>query len=211
MRLFDANGLEKNDNVLGASLDSFKHCGGSSQEFWYAAGSANCTALTTGAPSGNAIRVFPFISPARGSYIDRLAVNITTGLMGSGLIGVYKNTNDWTLYPSGLLFQTPHIQTATAAVKTNITKIPIEPGKLYWLAYWNTSSATMRANALAGMWPLLGMASSLGTTPVVGLSYGQTMSTGISVPPINLPSIFPLGARPITAVPLPALFYRLSQ
>lgn len=205
MKIFDINGFEKDGEINGTSYESFKHVGAAGQEIWFCAGATNNTALTTGAPSGNNIRVIPFIAPGRGGVLDRLAVNVTTNSAGSGIIGIYENTNDWTLYPSGLIYQTPQFTTGSNGTKVTSVTIRLNPGGLYWMAYWNNSGATLRALALGGIANLLGFKNSLPTTPNIGYAFGQNYPAGITP---SLPSIYPLGAVPILAVPIPGLFYR---
>lgn len=209
MKIFDNSGNEKNIFLNTSSMESFRSVGGVLNTL-YIAGQQNCLALTTGAPSGNALRAIPFVAPSRGAVIDILTVNVTTALHGSGIMGVYNNTSPWILYPSGLIGQGIYFQTGSTGAKSSNVAIKLDPGQLYWIVYWNTSAATLRSLALGGCSNYLGLASSLTTTPTVGWSYGMTLSTGISFPMFNLPSNFPLGASPIIAVPVPGLFYRYS-
>lgn len=205
MKIFDAYGFEKDGEINGTSYESFKHIGGAGQEIWFCAGATNNTALTTGATSGNVIRAIPFIAPGRGGILDRLAINVTANSAGSGIIGIYENTNDWTLYPSGLIYQTPQFTTGSNGIKTTSVTVRLNPGQLYWMTYWNNSSATLRALALGGIVNLLGFNSNLPTTPNIGYAYGMTYPVGITP---SLPAIFPLSAVPVLAVPIPGLFYR---
>ena len=207
MRIYDSNGIEKNEQIFGGSYEAYKHTGAAGIEMWFCAGAVNNTALTTGAPSGNAIRALPFISAARGGVVDRLAINVTTLTTGSGIIGIYENTNDWTLYPSGLIYQTPQVSTTTTGTKVTATSIILRPGKLYWMVYWNNAGATLRSLAVGGCYNVLGFRNDLPTTPTIGYSYGRTYPAGITP---SLPAIFPLGAQPILAVPIPGIFYRYA-
>ncbi len=200
--ILDANGYPKTGSTVSRSRDSFRHTGGSGSEIWYVANQGSALALTTGAPSANFLRAFPFIAPARGGRLDRIACNVTTLLAGNLRIGVYKAVSDANIYPSDLLADSGDISSGSATVKTYTVSLDLEPGALYWLAHVGSVAATLRCMAVGGVSSLLGMTSALSTAPNVGYSVAHAYAA--------LPDPFTAGGVVITAVPIPALAYRFS-
>jgi hypothetical protein len=176
--------------------------GGSGISCYYIAGATGASALTTGAPTANVLRAFPFTCPARGGTIDQLAFNVTTLLSGNARIGIYANTSAGNLYPGALIAGSGDIATGTAGVKTFATTQVLSAGQVYWLAYVSSSAATLRCLALASMPPFLGLPMAFGTAWQVGISRAFTYGA--------LPNPFGAGGAGITAIPIPALAYRLS-
>lgn len=192
--------LYRGDGAFG----NFRHTGGASLERWYCAGQANATALTTGAPTADVLRAIPFVAPARGGKLDRLAWLVTAGTIGNGRIGLYENNQDErTLYPAKLLEDSGSISVQTNAVKsyTPANRVLL-PGRLYWLAYVSSVAPTMRCMALAAMMPVLGTDNTLPVTTSVGVSVAHVYAA--------LPDPFTAGGAEITAVPVPSLFARFS-
>lgn len=202
MKIYSAGGQEKRGDWVARGDESFRHAGGSGLEMWYIANCVNALALTTGAATANVLRALPFVAPARGGTLDRLAFNVTTLLAGNARIGLYKNVSESNLYPQTLLFDSGDISTATAGVKTASLAQDLEPGALYWVAIVGSAAATMRALAVGGCSHILGTTNALGTAPTVGISVAHAYGA--------LPATFTGGGAAITAVPIPALAYRFS-
>lgn len=115
---------------------------------------ANCTALTTLALAANRIYYIPFV-PLKNITLTSLAVEVTTASAGMGQIGVYNTAN---FRPSSLLAYVA-INTGTTGVKSGTVKnLNLKGGQLYWLALINSSAATIRAVAVGGISPILGIA-----------------------------------------------------
>ncbi len=200
--IFDANGFPKTGSTIARDESSFRHTGGSGSEIWYIANLGNCTALTTGAPTANTLRALPFIAPARGGRLDRIACNVTTLLAGNLRLGIYKAISDSNIYPGSLLAVSGDISSGTTGVKSYTIDLALNPGELYWLAHVGSVAATLRCMAVGGVGPIMGMTSALSTAPNAGYSVAHTYGA--------LPSVFTAGGSVITAVPIPALAFRFS-
>lgn len=179
---------------------------GSTLNEWYTSPITG-TALTTGAPSYNNLRVTPFIV-SKTTTIDSMAIDVTSAGSGgttSARVGIYAdNGND---YPGALIVDAGAVSTmGSTGIKTFTTNLPVilQPG-LYWLAYVNdcaSTAPTIRAFAVASLIPVLGFASTLPTNAQFGWSVTFTYAA--------LPATFPTGGAAITAVPIPAVFVRTS-
>lgn len=175
---------------------------GSIRNQWYTSPS-NGTALATGAPTINTLRAMPLII-TKTTTIDQMAINITTLGAGSNVrVGIYSDNGN--NYPDALIADAGSISTAAAGIKTYTTNLPVtlQPG-LYWMAIvGNGTAPTMRTFAVGGMNPVLGYASTLPANAQFGWSVAFAFAA--------LPATFTAGGTPITAVPLPAIFVRVSQ
>lgn len=193
----------------GATKDNhyYKQVGTSPLERWYVAGMSNATALTTGSPAINTLIAIPFVAP-RGGSVDRLGVEVTT-LNATGVmrVGIYSATSDTNLYPSALVTGSDPAQltATTAGVKAHTfgTPLVITAGTLYWFAYTaGTAAVAIRALAVGGMEPILGVGATIGAAPGVGLSVARAFAA--------LPATFPASAAAVTAAPIPAIACRFS-
>ncbi len=207
-QVLDAGGAVKTATaslLSGLGYDEYRHVNGASSLSRYqVAGLVNCTVLTTGAPSAGNLRALPFTAPAKGGIVDQLAFNVTTLLAGNARIGLYRNLSPGNLYPGDLVAgtDTGAIATGTAGVKTASVNVSLIPGELYWLAHLSDVAATLRCLALANMHPMHGLDSALGTAPGFGITRAFAFAA--------LPTPFGAGGSVISAVPIPALAYRLS-
>lgn len=202
-KIYGSDGGEKPSKVyMSRDVNAYKQSTTGGIEMWYlATAGSNGNALTTGAPSANVLRAFPFIAPSRPSTLDRLGINVTTGLAGSGIIGIYKNTSDTIIYPSGLIAETSMFSTSSTALVKQTVSIALEAGKLYWGTYINNAAATLRGLQVGGMTSFLGYDDTLGT--LVNLGYSVNLAF-----PASMPTTFPTGASFITAAPIPCIFLR---
>lgn len=171
-------------------------------ESWYVAGCANCTALTTGAPTAGVLRAVPFLATGKDRTIDRLAMNVTTLLAGSARIGLYKNDLIGNLYPGTLVVDSGVIDTGTAGVKAVAVAATLVAGALYWAVHVGSAAPTLRCHALGGIENFLGISNAFGTAYNAGLSVAFAFAA--------LPATFPAGAAMITAVPIPAVAVRFN-
>lgn len=153
----------------------------------YAIGS---TALTTLSLTANRIYYIPFI-PLVNATISSLAIEVTTASAGTGQIGIY-NTNN---YRPNTLLASVNINTGSTGVKSGAVNVQLIAGNLYWLALINSSSATIRAVAVAGVQTLLGIPT--GTTAWITHYYqagsGGTLPTTANANTIgtgNVPAIY---------------------
>lgn len=176
--------------------------GGGGLTAWQLAGVSNAAALTTGAPTANVLRAIPFVAPARGGTLDLLAFEVTGGVAGNYRIGLYESTSEANLYPSKLLVDSGNIDVTGAAVKTATVSVALTPGALYWVAVVGSVAPTVRACNLANLTAALGIAATFGAAPNVGISVAHAFAA--------LPATFTGGGAYITAVPVPALAYRVT-
>lgn len=188
-----------------ASLGCLYHVGGGGAiEANYVAGLVNSTALTTKAMSANSLFAAPFVWPQRAANLDRIAVYVTTGVASSTVrLGVYDATSDVNLYPNALLFGSGTLSTATtssiASATPNISGVP---GRLYWAVLNSSSTATLRAVAVAGAAPIFGLPNTIsGTAPQTCIDSTETYAA--------LASTFPASKAAGTST-YPAIFLRFS-
>lgn len=179
---------------------------GSTLNQWFSSPSTG-TALTTGAPTVNNLRVTPFIV-SKVMTVDQMAINVTTAGAASGCtadVGIYADNGN--SYPGARVIDAGSAVVSATGVKTFTTNLPVmlDPG-LYWLAYEHncaTTVPTIRSFAVASLIPILGSASTLPTNQQFGWSVAFTYAA--------LPATYPTGASTITAVPIPAVFVRTSM
>lgn len=161
------------------------------------------TALTTGAVVANQAYATPFVV-AQPTTIDQMAINATASSGGSaGDIAIYADNGN--LYPGArIASQGGTINTNSTGVLTFVpgTPIALDPG-LYWLAFVDTKTPTLRTFATASLNPILGFDSTLSTTTPLG----WTVANGSGV----LGATFPVGATVITAAPIPTVFVRILK
>lgn len=160
------------------------------------------TALTTVTPSQDVIRAVPFIAPARGGTLDRLAIYCTVlGAASHARCGIYTSASDSNFYPTSLVFSTGDLDTSSTGLKQSTFSLALTGGKLYWLAHiCDNGTATIRG--------VTGTVNSniLGLDPTAGTAY-----TAIFVAQAYgaLPSTFPASASMAGASTV-AVFVRFS-
>ena len=137
----------------------------------YATGSVALTALVL---ATDRIYYIPFI-PLANATIRSLAIEVTFASAGTGQIGIY-NTNN---HRPNTLLASVSIDTGSVGVKSGIVSVQLVAGGLYWLALINSSAATIRAVAIAGIQTLLGIPT--GTTAWT-THYYQTIASGETLP-----------------------------
>lgn len=170
-------------------------------ETWKMAGQQTALAVTTGAPTVNVLRAFPFIAPDRGGTCDRISFSVTVGGAGNGRVGLFDNTSDSVLYPSTRLADGGSVSVAGAGVKTANISVPLKPGRMYWLAHVQSIAATLQCLSIGGCAP------SLGINPAMTL-FRVGISVAFAFAP--LPATFPGGGAYIDAIPIPALAARIA-
>lgn len=178
-------------------VDTYRKVGTSLYEAWY---SSSCTgaSLTSSALVKNRLYALPFIVPVPVT-LDRIAINVTTLYSGNARLGIYDNDN---CYPTNLILDAGIVSTSTTGVKSITINTTLSTG-LKWLVLVSSGTATIRCFAFGGIVPLLGFGPTLGITEQVGVYVTYSYS--------ELPSVFPTNSpTPIIAVPIPAIFVRLS-
>ncbi len=122
---------------------------------WYIPYATNCTALTTITLTASRIYYIPFVPPLN-IQVTNLAIEVTTAATGTGQIGIYTSNN---YRPSTLITESVvSIDTGTTGVKSGTISVNLNAGQLYWLALINSGGATIRAVAVGGVQPILGIA-----------------------------------------------------
>jgi len=184
------------------TLSQYRNVGTTS---WYPAAAQASGANTTSALAANFLYAYPHVieAPYR---IDGLAFEVTTaGAGSSGRVAVYTTSDnyDQSLYPGVLVAESGSISTASTGVKSNTSLQPVdlEPG-LYWFCYVCSATApTIRVLPTASVGPAIGMAATLGASPLTSLSVAFTYAAA--------PQTFPSGATVQNSV-APVMAYRLS-
>jgi hypothetical protein len=203
----DMNGFTKFTAQVYALRDfsSFRHAGGSSLERWYVGGMVVSKLITTGAPSANNLRAIPFVSPHRGGTLDRLAIQITSGVAGNFRLGLYQNVEPMgseNLYPGKLLADSGSISTSGTGVQSYTLSQALQPVSLYWLVLLNSAAPTINCLPVDAVSFMLGVNSGLG----LAMNWGLLLSFAYAA----LPDPFSAGAVDQTTTPIPAIGYRFS-
>lgn len=125
-------------------------------------GAANQTSLSTQATSINRIEAYPFTIGDLVT-VDTIYMEVTTGVANAvGRCGIYRNTNDQTIYPGSLVVDSGELAMATNGVKSAVIAVTLAPG-LYWLAYlFGVAGSTMRMLPAGAVHPCLGIPSTIG-------------------------------------------------
>lgn len=124
-------------------------------------GAANQTALTTLSFAKNTLVAYPVVIGG-GVSVDTLYVEATAVVANAvGRVGIYKNTDDSTIYPSSLIVESGEVALATAVVRSVSVSAQLPPG-LYWFAtLCGTANPTLRSINAGGMTHLCGLKSDL--------------------------------------------------
>lgn len=157
MIIYDSDGRIKETQRISKSLPYFYpqyNSNGLTQLF--AAGQVACTAFANASPPANFVFAMPIIAPPRKTKLIGVQWTVQTAAAGSGVAGVYSNTSESTLYPSGLIWRSSAISQNSTGAKLFDTSILLEPGKLYWLAYFTSIATSIRTIPLSAYWPILG-------------------------------------------------------
>ena len=174
---------------------------GTTFERWYVAGMINQSSWTTGALVANIMRAVPFIS-GRGGTLDRIAMNVSTGVAGNARIGIYDSTSDTNLYPNALIVDSGVIDVTTAEVKSVIISTVLDPNKLYWFVVLSDVAPTLRGMNGGSISAVMGITSAIGVTMDMFLSVSQTYGA--------LPATFPAGGGMNAGGVTPAIAVRYS-
>jgi hypothetical protein len=175
--------------------------GGGSLEVWYCLGQLMNLNNTTQTFAANQITAYPFVAPARGGTLDRIAFNVTTAVAGNARVGIYDATSDSNLYPNALVVDGGSISTGTTGIKSATISVALTPGKLYWCVSLADAASSVRALSAGSGNNILGYDNTLVTNPNRSLQAALTFGA--------LPGTFPAGAGTATANP-PAAFVRYS-
>lgn len=132
----------------GGGGESYPHAGTTNMEIWYSplhvAGDRTISSFS----SAN-IRLVPFVAPARGGTLDRIAIEITSSAVGNMRLGVYSSVSATDIYPDALLVDSGDISTGSNGQKTFTVSLALTAGRVYWLAMISSASPTYRALASA--------------------------------------------------------------
>lgn len=196
-----------NGQALTASLslpdfNAYKQAGTTPIEQWYIANQGNCTAITTGAPTANVLRVLPLVAPVRGGTIDRISVTITVGVVGNFRLGIYRNQSMTAVYPGSLVYDSGALDANVTGANGATLSVSLDPNQMYWLAIVGSVAPTIRCMAVGGVGPTLGVAAGIPANPNCGISVAYAYAA--------MPDPFPGGGAMFTAAPIPAIAYRFS-
>lgn len=172
----------------------------------YIANAANHNATTTGSMTASNLRAMPFVAPARGGTLSRIACEVTTLNADDNLtLGLYRNLADpRSIYPGARLQTSGNISTGSAAIKSYTISQVLEPGVVYWVVLNTSDAVTMRALPVAGVSHFLGMELAATTALNMGIIVASTYGSA------PMPDPFPGGGTFITATPVPLLTYQFS-
>lgn len=189
--------------VLGAGgdFDWFRHAGVLPYERWYAAGTADATALSSSSFPIDTLLAAPFVS-RRGGAIDKISIRDQGSDVGSvARIGIYENTSDTVIYPTDLVFESAEIDQSSGGVKTQALAVVLEPNVLYWFVHLGGAiEAFLRSIGTSSRFGVMG------TDPTFPSAYSSALIVAQAYGP--LPAVFPAGALPTTAfVPVIAVHF----
>lgn len=204
--IYDPTGVQKIIGGIIVGRAQGAHIGGSIGIVDYIANCINMTALTTGTLVASTLYAMPFVAPARGGVLDRIAAEVTTLNAGDNCnIGLYENKADQRdVYPGALLETSGSISVATTGIKSYGISRALVPGRIYWLAINLSDNTVFRCLAVGGVSAFLGMDTAGTTLQNCGISVASTFASA------PMPDPYPAGGAYITAVPVPVLRYRFS-
>jgi hypothetical protein len=155
------------------------------------------TALTSATLVASRLYAMPFPAPTS-ITLDRIGVTVATIATGCARFGIFTDAG---VYPNALLVDSGSIAVNVVGVASAALNVTLSPG-MHWLAIKAASNPTIRGFAVAGVIPVLGFTSALGTAANAGFAASHSGNA--------LPSTFPLSASVTVATPIPAIFVRLS-
>lgn len=206
MIIYDSNGKIKETQRVAKSLPYFyPQYGSNGLTQIFIAGQIFCAATANSNLTSNIIYAIPIIAPPRVTKVIGIQYQVQSAAAGkSGILGLYTNTGEATLYPSGLIWMS-NPTNHTAGVKLSNTSIILEPGKLYWAVYNSNNNTQIRVIARGGTINLLGFDERLHPSPNMGYIYTYTFDE-------NLPNPFPTGASILShqANNMPAIGFRFG-
>lgn len=154
---------------------------------------ANGTALTTLAITANRLYAIPFLLSGTHQFI-RIGLYVGTLSAGNCRLGIYAN-QDGDVYPGALVLDAGAVDVGSIGLKEIVISQELGPG-LYWLALVGNSTPTLRAIAVAGAMPILGLDNAFNTAPGNGWYVAFTYAA--------LPNPFP-GGGTVNTGSLPAV------
>lgn len=145
-------------------------------ERWFIAGQVTWISPTTLTGTLNdTVKLQPFIIEST-TIIDKISVNMTVGgtAASSMRYAIYDSNDE---LPNYLIFDSGDIDSVTTGIKTiTFSPLTLKPG-LYWMG-WNTNSVngllTLSALVPGGVFPILGLPSTIGNAFGINLSYAYT-------------------------------------
>jgi len=150
---------------------------------YYTMSATACTAPTTLALTANRLYALPFLISGTHTFI-RIAIAVSTLLAGTARLGIYSNTTG-DVYPNALILDAGEVSTSTTGLKEIVINWSPTPG-LYWLSLVSSVACTVRAVAVAGAMPILGLDATLAAAH--GDSWYVAYTYGV------LPNPYPAGA-----------------
>lgn len=160
-------------------------------------------ALTTRTNAANTLIAVPFVVPSRGPTLDRIAVEVTTGVAATNVrLGIYSNLADNNLYPGTMLFDSGNLPSTAASVQSASPSLILTPGALMWAVTNSSSAATvLRGLPGASCSGVLGMAQGVG---VVAGNVAITLASAFGAMPAPFPTLgsYLLGSSPIPMIQL---------
>lgn len=159
---------------------------------------------TTGTFTAGTLYAMPFVSPARGGVLKRIATEVTTTNAGENTrLGLYENkADDRDVYPGTLLVDGGNMLSTTTGVKQAGMSQLLKPGRIYWVVLNCSSNTVCRGLSVAQVGSILGMDAAATTA----LNAGITVASAFGA----MPNPFPSSGTYITAVPIPQLRYAFS-
>jgi hypothetical protein len=181
-------------------LNYYRKIGVTQYESWYTYFGTTST-LSTATLVASRLFAFPFIVP-KTITLDRIAINVYTAGTGNARMGIYRNSESLGLYPDQLVLDSGEVSIASTGVKSVTINQQLTAG-LYWLVIVSNGVPVVRGCAILGITPLLGYTSALGAE-------GAAVGLYVSFTYAALPTTFPSTPTKIVALPIPAVFVRVS-
>ena len=170
---------------------------------WYSNEILDNTVNITAVPVAGQMYAFPMLV-SRITIIDSIAINVVVGGAASSVnVGLYADNGN--MYPATLIQDFGNQATTASGVKLFTTGLPLVlTAGLYWLVFLCSATApTVTGWTATQLPPILGIVSTL-VTAVGGIGWVVAQAAG------SLPSTFTASGTIVTAVPCPAVFYRVS-
>lgn len=163
----------------------------------------NALATGTAALVADVLRGSPFIV-GKGFAIDRLTLEVSTGVAGNVVLGIYDTKLGGTLYPNNLFVQGTSQSTLNPVVISDNISASLRPNTLYWLCYNADAAPTVRTSGVGSLPIVLG---NDGTGAASRQKTGWTVARTFNA---TLPSTFTAGGTVMTNSIMPLIQVRAT-
>lgn len=180
------------------------HAGTTNMECWYPAGFRTCGTIGSISMPLNTVTAMPFLAPARGGVIDKMAFHVVTGVAAKSVnFGIYDTVSATNLYPHSLLYSTT-ISIATNGRKEWTQTVNLTAGRLYWLVIQPEANVTIYGQSVTNLEMFFGVSPGTGISSQSYIQVSRTYASGLE-------ATWSAGLNWLGSGTIPFLMYRFSS